>query len=95
MEDLRPYLETLQKLPRNTNIRVNSEPAGWAGNVDKALFAYYCCLLIADRKREVYWTNNEGSSDVPRYWYREFALDLGESEGNIQFSEFIWSREFV
>ena len=51
-------------------------------------------LLIADRNREVYWTNKEGSSDVPHYWYREFDLDLGASKGKIRFGESIWSREF-
>jgi hypothetical protein len=94
VEDLRPYLETVQRLPRNIHIRINSKPAGWAGDVDRALFAYYCYLLIADRNREVYWTNKEGSSDVPHYWYREFDLDLGDSKGNIRFGESIWTREF-
>ena len=65
-----------------------------AGNIDKTLFAYYCYLLIADQKREVYWTCKEGSSDIPHYWYREFDLDLGQSQGNIRFGEKIWSREF-
>jgi hypothetical protein len=94
VEDLRPYLETVQNLPPDIHIRINSKPAGWAGDIDDTLFAYYCYLLIADRSREVYWTNKEGTSDVPHYWYREFDLDLGASKGNIQFGEFIWSREF-
>ena len=94
IEDLRPYLETVQSLPPTTHIRINSKPAGWAGDVDDTLFAYYCYLLIADRNREVYWTHKEGTSDIPHYWYREFDLDLGPSKGNIHFGEFIWSREF-
>jgi hypothetical protein len=93
-EDLKPYLETVQDLPTNVHIRINSKPAGWAGNIDNTLFAYYCYLLIADRSREVYWTNKEGSSDIPHYWYHEFDLDLGASRGNIQFGKYIWSREF-
>ena len=94
IEDLRPYLETVQNLPPTVHIRINSKPSGLAGEVDKTLFAYYCYLLIADRSREVYWTFKEGSSDVPHFWYREFDLDLGPSQGNIQFGEKIWSRDF-
>ncbi|MBI4660234.1 MAG: hypothetical protein HY735_15455 [Verrucomicrobia bacterium] len=94
VEDLRPYLETVQNLPPNIHVRINSKPAGWAGDIDRTLFAYYCYLLIAGRNREVYWTNKEGSSDVPHYWYREFDLDLGAAKGNIQFGTTIWSREF-
>jgi hypothetical protein len=94
IEDLRPYLETVQRLPRNIHVRINSKPASWAGNVDKTLFAYFCYLLIADRDRQLYWTNKEQSSDVPHYWYREFDLDLGNSKGNIHFGDGIWSREF-
>jgi hypothetical protein len=94
IEDLRPYLETVQSLPPTIHIRINSKPAGWAGDIDDTLFAYYCYLLIADRDREIYWTNKEGTSDIPHYWYREFDLNLGDSQGNILFGEFIWSREF-
>ena len=94
IEDLRPYLETVQNLPPTVHVRINSKPSGLAGNVDKTLFAYYCYLLIADQKREVYWTCKEGSSDIPHYWYREFDLDLGQSQENIRFGETIWSREF-
>lgn len=94
IEDLRPYLETVQNLPPTVHIRINSKPSGLAGDADKTLFAYYCYLLIADRSREVYWTFKEGSSDVPHFWYREFDLDLGPSQGNIQFGEKIWSRAF-
>jgi hypothetical protein len=94
IEDLRPYLETVQNLPPTVHVRINSKPSGLAGNVGKTLFAYYCYLLIADQEREVYWTCKEGSSDIPHYWYREFDLDLGQSRQNIRFGETIWSREF-
>jgi hypothetical protein len=94
VEDLRPYLETVQSLPPTTHIRINSNPAGFAGDIDDTLFAYYCYLLIADRQREVYWTHKEGTSDIPHYWYREFDLNLGASKGNIHFGEFVWSREY-
>ena len=94
IEDMRPYLETVQSLPPRVRIRINSKPAGLAGNIDKTLFAYYSYLLIADRNREVYWTYKEGTSDVPHYWYREFDLDLGKSQGNIHFGDAVWSREF-
>jgi hypothetical protein len=94
IEDLRPYLETVQNLPPHVHIRINSKPAGLAGDIDKTLFGYYSYLLIADRNREVYWTFKEGTSDVPHYWYREFDLDLGQSQGNIQFGETVWSRAF-
>lgn len=93
-EDLRPYLETVQDLPPSIHIRINSKPAGFAGNIDDTLFAYYCYLLIAGKDREVYWTYKEGTSDIPHYWYREFDLDLGVPQGDIHFGEFIWSREF-
>lgn len=94
IEDLRPYLETVQSLPPTIHIRINSKPAGFAGDIDDTLFAYYCYLLIADREHEIYWTHKEGTSDIPHYWYREFDLDLGVSKGNIHFGESIWSREF-
>ncbi len=94
VEDLRPYLETVQNLPPDIHIRINSKPAGYAGDIDDTLFAYYCYLLIADRDRQVYWTYKEGTSDIPHYWFNEFDLDLGASLGNIQFGDFIWSREF-
>jgi hypothetical protein len=94
VEDLRPYLETVQSLPGTIHVRINSKPAGFAGNIDKTLFAYYCYLLIADRERQVYWTNKEGTSDIPHYWYSEFDLDLGASQGNILFGGSIWSRAF-
>jgi hypothetical protein len=35
IEDLRPYLETVQNLPPTVNIRINSKPGGLAGNIDK------------------------------------------------------------
>jgi len=94
IEDLRPYLETVQSLPPHIRIRINSKPAGLAGNIDKTLFAYYCYLLIAGRNRNVFWTYKEGTSDVPHYWYREFDLNLGPSREGIRFGETIWSREF-
>jgi hypothetical protein len=94
IEDLRPYLETVQNLPPTIHIRINSKPAGFAGDIDNTLFAYYCYLLMAHRNREVYWTYKEGTSDIPHYWYREFDLDLGASKGNIDFGALIWSREF-
>lgn len=94
VEDLRPYLETVQNLPPAVHVRINSKPAGWAGDVDDTLFAYYCYLLLAGRDREVYWTHKEGSSDVPHYWYREFDLNLGDAQGEIVFGDSIWSRRF-
>lgn len=93
-EDLRPFLETVQNLPADIRVRLNSKPARLAGDVDRTLFAYCTYLLIADRNRLVYWTYKEGTSDVPHYWYREFDLDLGRSLGRIRFDESIWSREF-
>jgi hypothetical protein len=94
VEDLRPFLETVQDLPPGVRVRINSKPSGLAGNVDKTLFAYYVYLLIASRDRLVYWTYKEGTSDVPHYWYREFDLDMGRSMGNIRFDQPVWSREF-
>jgi hypothetical protein len=94
IEDLRPYLETVQSLPSNIHIRINSKPAGFAGDIDDTLFAYYCYLLIAGRDREVYWTYKEGTSDIPHYWYREFDLNLGSSLEDINFEQPVWSREF-
>ncbi|RPI81569.1 MAG: hypothetical protein EHM41_20360, partial [Chloroflexi bacterium] len=93
-EDLRPYLEIVQNLSPTIHVRINSKPAGFAGDSDDTLFAYYCYLLIAGRDREIYWTYKEGTSDIPHYWYREFDLDLGASMGEIQFGESTWSREF-
>lgn len=94
IEDMRPYLETVQNLAPNIRIRINSKPAGTAGNIDKTLFAYFSYLLLADRNRNVFWTYKEGTSDVPHYWYREFDLDLGKPKGKIQFGDSVWSREF-
>jgi hypothetical protein len=50
--------------------------------------------LIADPSREVHWTYKEGTSDIPHYWYREFDLDLGASQGNIDFGGAVWTRTF-
>lgn len=94
IEDLRPFLETIQNLDPTIHVRLNSKPSGFAGNIDDTLFAHYCYLLIAGKDRQVYWTYKEGTSDVPHYWYREFDLDLGNALGNIQFGEAIWNREF-
>jgi hypothetical protein len=95
VEDLRPYLETVENLPADVHVRINSKPAGFAGDIDNTLFAYYCYLLLADPAREVYWTHKEGTSDIPHYWYREFDLELDEPQGKINFGESIWSREYA
>ncbi|KKT62477.1 MAG: hypothetical protein UW57_C0016G0010, partial [Candidatus Giovannonibacteria bacterium GW2011_GWA1_44_29] len=73
----------------------NSKPSpGWAGNVDKTLFAYYSFLLFADRDREAYWTYKEWVSDIPHYWYKEFDLNLGNSLGDAKKINELFVREF-
>lgn len=95
IEDFRRLLESIKKIPKNIRIHVNSKPSpGWAGNVDKTLFAYYSYLLFADRDREAYWTFKEGTSDIPHYWYKEFDLNLGESLGEATEKNELFVREF-
>ena len=95
LEDFRRILGIIQKIPKDVRIHVNSKPSpGWAGNVDKTLFAYYSYLLFADRDREAYWTYKEGVSDIPHYWYKEFDLNLGNSLGEAKEVEGFFVREF-
>ena len=95
IEDFRRILEEIKKIPKNVRIHVNSKPSpGWAGNVDKTLFAYYSFLLFADRDREAYWTYKEWVSDIPHYWYKEFDLNLGNSLGDAKKINELFVREF-
>jgi len=95
LEDFGRFLETIQKIPKNVRIHVNSKPSPtWAGDIDKTLFAYYSYLLFADRDREVYWTYKEGTSDLPHYWFKEFDLDIGKSIGKAKEINNLFVREF-
>ena len=95
IEDFRRILEEIKKIPKNVRIHVNSKPSpGWAGNVDKTLFAYYSFLLFADRDREAYWTYKEGVSDIPHYWFKEFDLNLGDSLGDAKEINNLFVRMF-
>jgi hypothetical protein len=69
-EDLRPFLETVQSLPADVRVRINSKPARLAGNVDRTLFAYYTDLsgLAPESARLLDLQGRH--SDVPHYWYR-------------------------
>ncbi|MEK7461660.1 MAG: putative glycoside hydrolase [Patescibacteria group bacterium] len=95
IEDMRRFLEVIEKIPKDKQIFIGSKPSpGWAGDIDKTLFAYYSYLLFADKDREAYWTYKEGPSDIPHYWFREFDLDLGEPLGEAEEMSNLFVREF-
>jgi hypothetical protein len=90
------YLERARQTPKGKMMFLNSATAAsFAGNADLALFTYFAYLLVASPEREVYWTCKEGDSEIPHFWYREFDLDLGPPQEEMQTVAGVWKRDFA
>ena len=90
------YLERARATPKGKMMFLNSATAAtFGGNPDLTLFTYYTYLLVASPDREVYWTCKEGDSEIPHFWYREFDLDLGPPQEEMQAVSGVWKRDFA
>ncbi len=90
------YLERARRTPPGKLMFLNSATAaGFGGNPDLTLFSYFTYLLVASPEREIYWTCKEGDSEIPHFWYREFDLDLGPPQGEMQSAGGLWKRDFA
>jgi hypothetical protein len=90
------YLERARQTPPGKMMFVNSATAvSFGGNPDLTLFSYFTYLLVASPEREVYWTCKEGDSEIPHFWYKEFDLDLGVPQEEMQTMGGIWKRDFA
>jgi hypothetical protein len=90
------YLERVRQTPKDKMTFLNCATApGFGGNSDLTLFAYFTYLLVASPEREVYWTCKEGDSEIPHFWYREFDLDVGLPQEEMQAVDGVWKRDFT
>jgi hypothetical protein len=90
------YLERARQTPPGKMMFLNSATAAsFGGNPDLTLFAYFTYLLVADPAREIYWTCKEGDSEIPHFWYREFDLDLGPPQEQMQTVGGVWKRSLA
>lgn len=95
-EMVQVYLDRARQTPPGKMMFLNSATAtGFGGNPDLTLFSYFTYLLVADPDREIYWTTKEGDSEIPHFWYKEFDLDLGPPQEEMQTAGDIWKRDFV
>jgi len=95
-EMVQVYLDRACRTPPGKMMFLNSATAaGFGGNPDLTLFTYFMYLLVADPAREIYWTCKEGDSEIPHFWYREFDLDLGLPQEEMQTVGGIWKRAFA
>ncbi len=91
---VKTHLDLVRKAPKDKIVFVMADTAGIAGDIDRTLYFYYTYLLVADRKKQLYWNYKEGSSSFPHYWYKEFDLDLGNPEEEMQTIKGVWKRAF-
>jgi len=90
------YLDRVRQTPPGKLMFLNSATsASFGGNPDLTLFSYFTYLLVASPEREVYWTTKEGDSEIPHFWYREFDLDLGLPQEEMQTVRGLWKRDFA
>jgi hypothetical protein len=90
------YLDRVRQTPAGKMMFLNSATAAsFGGNPDLTLFSYFTYLLVAGPEREVYWTCKEGDSEVPHFWYKEFDLDLGPPQEEMQQVHGLWKRDFA
>jgi hypothetical protein len=90
------YLERARQTPPGKMMFLNSATAtSFGGNPDLTLFSYFTYLLVAGPARDIYWTCKEGDSEIPHFWYREFDLDLGPPQEEMQAVGPIWKRDFA
>lgn len=95
-EMVQVYLECARRTPAGKMLFLNSATSiGFGGNPDLTLFSYFTYLLVADPQREIYWTCKEGDSEIPHFWYREFDLDLGPPQEEMQTVGSLWKRDFA
>ncbi|MCU0915670.1 MAG: putative glycoside hydrolase family 15 protein, partial [Planctomycetes bacterium] len=95
-EMVQAYLERVRRTPPGKMMFLNSATAAsFGGNPDLTLFTYFTYLLVAGPDREVYWTCKEGDSEIPHFWYREFDLDLGPPQEEMQTVGGLWKRDFA
>lgn len=90
------YLELARRTPPGKMLFLNSATAAsFGGDPDLTLFTYFTYLLVANPQREIYWTCKEGDSEIPHFWYREFDLDLGPPQEEMQTVGDVWKRDFA
>ncbi len=90
------YLDRARQTPAGKMTFLNSATAAtFGGNSDLTLFSYFTYLLVAGPEREIYWTCKEGDSEIPHFWYREFDLDLGPPQEEMQTVRGVWKRDFA
>lgn len=90
------YLDRARQTPAGKMMFLNSATArSFGGNPDLTLFSYFTYLLVASPEREIYWTCKEGDSEIPHFWYREFDLDLGPPQEEMQTISGVWKRDFA
>ncbi|HEY7557161.1 MAG TPA: putative glycoside hydrolase [Candidatus Binatia bacterium] len=89
------YLDLARKTPPGKIMVLSSPTADLEGNIERTLYAYLTYLLVASPGRAVYWAFKEGESSVPHFWFKEFDLDLGPSQGEMQTVGTLWRREFA
>jgi hypothetical protein len=108
-ESLKELMDCIRAISPSKYVRLNSKPGGMEGDIDRTLYAYFNYLLIASPNREVNWTFKEGDSGIPHYWFKEFDLDIGLPQAEMQvignFSKDnmgrnvvigdLWKREFT
>ena len=94
-EMIEVYLDRARKTPPGKMMLLNSPTAGLEGNIERTLYAYYTYLLVASPGRAVYWAFKEGESSVPHFWFKEFDLDLGLPQGEMQTVGPLWTRDFT
>lgn len=83
-ESLKELIDCIRAISPDKYVRLNSKPGGMEGDIDRTLYAYFNYLLIASPSREVNWTFKEGDSGIPHYWFKEFDLDIGLPQGEMQ-----------
>jgi len=89
------YLERARKTPSGKIMMLGTPTADLEGHVGRTLYAYFTYLLVAAPGRSIYWSFKEGDSSVPHFWYREFDLDLGQPQGEMQTVGDLWRRDFA
>jgi len=95
-EMIEVYLDRARQTPPGKMTFLNSATASsFGGNSDLTLLSYFTYLLVASPEREICWTCKEGDSEIPHFWYREFDLDLGPPQEEVQTIRDLWKRSFA
>jgi Hypothetical glycosyl hydrolase family 15 len=94
-EMIEVYLDRARKTPSGKIMILGTPTAELEGHVARTLYTYFTYLLVASPGRSVYWSFKEGNSSVPNFWYKEFDLNLGQPQGEMQTAGALWQREFA